>query len=73
MAASWMESSPQDRDQEAAADFAQAQASRRASDQQQQIRPINRMTAEMWEDYIIFKAAELLSEWRRKWAAYLPN
>jgi hypothetical protein len=28
------------------------------------------MTAEMWEDYRIFKAAGLLKEWRRKWAAY---
>jgi len=37
------------------------------------MRPINAMTAEMWEDYIIFKAAGLLSEWRRKWAAYLPQ
>jgi len=35
--------------------------------------PINRMTAEMWEDYRIFKGAGLLSEWRRKWAAYLPE
>jgi len=30
-------------------------------------------TAEMWEDYRIFKAAVLLSEWRKKWAAYLPS
>jgi hypothetical protein len=30
------------------------------------------MTAEMWEDYRIFKAAGLLHEWRKKWAAYLP-
>jgi hypothetical protein len=37
------------------------------------IRPINRMTAEMWKDYRIFKAAGLLSEWRKKWAAYLPE
>ncbi len=35
--------------------------------------PINRLTAEMWADYRAFKAAGLLSEWRRKWAAYLPN
>ena len=35
------------------------------------IRPMNRMTAEMWKDYRIFKAAGLLNEWRRKWAAYL--
>jgi len=39
----------------------------------QPIRPINRMTAEMWEDYRIFKAAGLLKVWRRKWAAYLPS
>ena len=36
------------------------------------IRPIN-LTAEMWEEYWIFKAADLLREWRRKWAAYLPE
>jgi hypothetical protein len=29
------------------------------------------MNAEMWADYRVFKAAGLLSEWRRKWAAYL--
>ena len=39
----------------------------------QPFRSINRMTAEMWEDYRIFKAAGLLHEWRRKWAAYLPR
>jgi hypothetical protein len=39
----------------------------------QPFRPINRMTAELWEDYRIFKAAGLLHEWRRKWAAYLPS
>jgi hypothetical protein len=27
----------------------------------------------MWEDYRAFKAAGLLKEWRRKWAAYMPN
>jgi len=37
------------------------------------IRPIDSLTAEMWEDYRIFKGAGLLSEWRRKWAAYLPE
>ena len=37
------------------------------------MRPINRLTAEMWEDYRIFKAAGLLKEWRKKWAAYLPR
>jgi hypothetical protein len=37
------------------------------------IRPPNSLTAEMWEDYRIFKAAGLLKEWRRKWAAYLPD
>jgi hypothetical protein len=31
--------------------------------------PIGRMTAEMWEDYRVFKAAGLLKEWCRKWAA----
>jgi hypothetical protein len=31
------------------------------------------MTAEMWEDYRIFKEERLLSEWRKKWAAYLPE
>lgn len=36
------------------------------------IRPIS-MTAEMAKDYRIFKAAGLLSKWRRKWAAYLPT
>ena len=25
------------------------------------------------KDYRIFKAAGLLNEWRRKWAAYLPR
>jgi len=38
----------------------------------QPIRPINRFTDEMWEDYRIFKTAGLLKEWRRKWAAYQP-
>jgi hypothetical protein len=37
------------------------------------IRPLNSLAAEMWEDYRIFKAAGLLKEWRRKWAAYLPD
>lgn len=27
--------------------------------------------AEMWKDYRAFKAAGLLSEWRKKWAWYL--
>lgn len=27
---------------------------------------------EMWRDYRIFKAAGLLSEWRKKWGAILP-
>lgn len=27
--------------------------------------------AEMWKDYSVFKAAGLLSEWRKKWAGYL--
>ena len=36
------------------------------------IRPINRITAVMREDYRIFKAAGLFIEWRKKWAAYLP-
>jgi len=36
------------------------------------IRPAN-LTAEMWEDYRIFKAEHLLHEWRKKWAAYLPE
>lgn len=31
------------------------------------------VTAEMWEDYRIFKAAGLLAEWREKWAWYLPS
>ncbi len=31
------------------------------------------MTAEMWKDYKIFKAAGLLKEWREKWAGYLPR
>lgn len=35
-------------------------------------RPIIRMTAEIWEDYKVFKAAGLLKEWLKKWAAYLP-
>ena len=39
----------------------------------QPLRPIDRMNAEMWEDYSIFKAAGLLKEWRRKWAAYLSS
>jgi hypothetical protein len=34
---------------------------------------MDRMTAEMWKDYRMFKAAVLLNEWRRKWAAYLPS
>ena len=37
------------------------------------ILPINRLTSEMWEDYRVFKAAGLLKEWRRKWAAYLSR
>ena len=37
----------------------------------QPIRPIDPLTAEMWEDYRIFKAAGLLKESRRKWAAYI--
>jgi hypothetical protein len=37
-----------------------------------QAEPI-RLTAEMWADYRAFKAAGLLHEWRRKWAAYLPS
>ena len=36
------------------------------------VRPGN-MPAEMAKDYRIFKAAGLLAEWRRKWAAYLPE
>lgn len=28
-------------------------------------------TAEMWEDYRVFKAAGLLHKWREKWAGYL--
>jgi len=36
------------------------------------LRPINRLTAEMWWDYRAFKAAGMLREWRSKWAAYLP-
>jgi hypothetical protein len=36
-------------------------------------RPMNRLTAEMWKDYRAFKAAGMLSEWRKKWAAYLPE
>ena len=36
------------------------------------LRPVSEI-AEMWEDYHIFKAACLLPEWRRKWAAYLPK
>ncbi|MHB9139417.1 MAG: hypothetical protein ACYC4Q_08440 [Victivallaceae bacterium] len=39
---------------------------------QKPIRPLS-LDAEMWEDYHIFKAAGLLKEWRRKWAAYLPS
>jgi hypothetical protein len=31
------------------------------------------MTAEKWEDYRAFRAMGLLKEWRRKWAAYLPE
>jgi hypothetical protein len=31
------------------------------------------LTAEMWADYMAFKAAGLLNEWHRKWAAYLPS
>jgi hypothetical protein len=34
---------------------------------------ISSMSAEMAEDYRIFKAAGLLSAWRIKWAAYLPT
>jgi hypothetical protein len=30
------------------------------------------MDAEIWKDYRAFKAARVLNEWRRKWAAYLP-
>lgn len=37
------------------------------------IMPVDRITAEMWEDYHAFKAAGMLREWRKKWAAYLPN
>ena len=36
-------------------------------------RPINPMTAETWADYRAYKAAGLLKEWLRKWAAYLPH
>lgn len=39
----------------------------------QPVRPKNNVTAEMWEDYRLFKAAGLLAEWRNKWAAYLPE
>lgn len=35
------------------------------------VRPVS-ATYEMWKDYRIFKAAGLLSEWRRKWNYYLP-
>ena len=37
------------------------------------MRPSNRLTAEIWADYRAFKAAGLLKEWRRKWAAYLTG
>ena len=42
---------------------------------QDEIQPLPPLSdiAEMWEDYQIFKAACLLREWRRKWAAYLPK
>jgi hypothetical protein len=36
-------------------------------------RRIDPISAEMWEDYRIFKGAGLLSEWRRKWVEYLPE
>jgi hypothetical protein len=39
----------------------------------QPIRAIARITAEIWKDYRVFKAAGLLDEWRKKWAAYLPQ
>jgi len=34
-------------------------------------RPWQTDIAEMWKDYRVFKAAGLLSEWRKKWAYYL--
>lgn len=34
-------------------------------------RPWQPDIAEMWKDYRVFKAAGLLSEWRKKWAYYL--
>ncbi len=36
------------------------------------VRPVS-MSAEMPKDYRIFKTKGLLSEWRRKLAAYLPE
>ena len=38
------------------------------------VRPPGRglsLSAAMWEEYRIFKAAGLEKEWRRRWAAYL--
>jgi hypothetical protein len=37
------------------------------------MRPGGPEPGELWEDYRAFKAAGLLSEWRRKWRAYLPE
>ena len=37
------------------------------------LRPLDRISAEMWEDYRTFKAAGMLRELHRKWAAYLPE
>jgi len=39
----------------------------------QLIKPINRITSEMWKDYRAFEAAGMLAGWRTKWAAYLPQ
>lgn len=33
---------------------------------------VRNLTSEMWEDYLAYRAAGLLREWRRKWKAYLP-
>jgi hypothetical protein len=49
------------------------QSHEKTYDKKQPVISVASMSAEMAEDYRIFKAAGLLSEWRRKWAAYLPE
>ena len=35
------------------------------------IRPVDRMSAEMWADYWAYRSAGMLHVWRQKWAAHL--